>query len=225
MLDAAGCTCPTGFLWRGVYDTTGVQYKVPEWVVVEPDGLAEEEEGEAATGPTLVDAHVHAAPQLDGDDKDDVKLVRIRTSHNQRDVMISIRRKEFIVEIIEMLKKQAGVRRRYMLLNPRSLSLRRTCGCDNLSSYCKNVANNRSLIISPEFDLLMADVCIKTGKPSNRTRTGTTPTTMSLLRYFFRNSSARILHISPAFDLREYYFLEILAHFLTGHPPPCSVTS
>ncbi|KAF2145710.1 uncharacterized protein K452DRAFT_124314 [Aplosporella prunicola CBS 121167] len=42
VLDAAGLTCPTGELWRGVYDERGEEYKVPEWVVVEPVGLVEE---------------------------------------------------------------------------------------------------------------------------------------------------------------------------------------
>jgi hypothetical protein len=50
MLDAAGCTCPSGALWKGVYDPTGVLYKVPEWLVVEPEGLADEDEDEEVGG-------------------------------------------------------------------------------------------------------------------------------------------------------------------------------
>lgn len=111
MLDVTGCTCPTGLLWRGVYDATGVQYRVPEWVVVEPEGLEDEDNqdhGGAATGPASAGAQVDTAPNLD-DDEHDVKLVRARTSHNQKDLVLSVRRKEPVVSIIEKLKKQAEV--------------------------------------------------------------------------------------------------------------------
>ena len=50
MLDAAGCTCPTGELARGVYDERGRLYEVPDWVVGDPKDLVEAgdfyEEGE-----------------------------------------------------------------------------------------------------------------------------------------------------------------------------------
>ena len=49
VLDAAGCTCPTGEVWRGVFDERGEWYKVPEWVVVEPGGLVEEGESEGGS--------------------------------------------------------------------------------------------------------------------------------------------------------------------------------
>ncbi|KAK5171564.1 hypothetical protein LTR04_001587 [Oleoguttula sp. CCFEE 6159] len=39
VLDAAGCTCPSGTLRRGVYDERGVLYEVPAWVVADPDDL------------------------------------------------------------------------------------------------------------------------------------------------------------------------------------------
>ncbi|KAJ4367481.1 hypothetical protein N0V83_007064 [Neocucurbitaria cava] len=118
MLDVTGCTCPTGLMWRGVYDPTGIQYKVPEWVVVEPDGLAEEDEapGEAATNPAGAYAPVDGAQESDQGDEDDSVLVRARASHNQRDIMISVRRKQPVASIIERLKKQAEVRKRDSLL-------------------------------------------------------------------------------------------------------------
>lgn len=118
MLDVTGCTCPTGLMWRGVYDPTGIQYRVPEWVVVEPDGLAEEDEapGEAATGPAGAYASVDGAQESDEDDEDDSVLVRARASHNQRDIVISVRRKQPVASIIERLKKQAEVRKRDSLL-------------------------------------------------------------------------------------------------------------
>ena len=107
MLDATGCTCPTGCLWRGVYDSTGVMYKVPEWLIVEPEGLVEEssdDEGEAA-GPAEADK----AAELDDDDneEDDLVLVRIRNSRTQRDVPVNIRSKETVAAIVEKFRKHA----------------------------------------------------------------------------------------------------------------------
>ncbi|ORY15592.1 hypothetical protein BCR34DRAFT_454836, partial [Clohesyomyces aquaticus] len=42
ILDASGCTCPHGEIWRGVFGETGEWYKVPEWLVIEPAGLVED---------------------------------------------------------------------------------------------------------------------------------------------------------------------------------------
>lgn len=115
MLDVTGCTCPTGLLWRGVYDSTGVQYRVPEWVVVEPEGLAEgiaagEEDGNGAgAGSTSAVGHVDGANDPGDQTGNDVIVVRARTSHNQRDVRLSIRKNESIASIVEKIKKQAEV--------------------------------------------------------------------------------------------------------------------
>jgi hypothetical protein len=43
VLDAAGCTCPTGEVWRGIFDERGAFYQVPEWVVVDPANLLDED--------------------------------------------------------------------------------------------------------------------------------------------------------------------------------------
>ncbi|KAK8168697.1 hypothetical protein BKA80DRAFT_267665 [Phyllosticta citrichinensis] len=58
VLDASGGTCPTGQLWKGIYDELGNEYSVPEWVVIEPAGIVaddtrdddEEPESEDMTG-------------------------------------------------------------------------------------------------------------------------------------------------------------------------------
>ena len=43
LLDAAGCTCPTGEVARGVYDERGRLYELPDWVVGDPGDLVEDE--------------------------------------------------------------------------------------------------------------------------------------------------------------------------------------
>lgn len=99
MLDVTGCTCPTGLAWRGVFDATGVQYKVPEWVVVEPEGVVEEDEDEEGVG-----AEVEEEEEDEGDEEVDV---RVRTSHDSKDVTIRVHRKESVAKVIEKIKDEA----------------------------------------------------------------------------------------------------------------------
>ncbi|OAL50470.1 hypothetical protein IQ07DRAFT_427374 [Pyrenochaeta sp. DS3sAY3a] len=106
MLDVTGCTCPTGLLWRGVYDSTGVQYRVPEWVVVEPEGLVEE--GGAGGAAVVVGGVGKSDDGVVGEARnDEVWSVRIRTSHDQRDVLVWVRSKETVASIVEKVRKHA----------------------------------------------------------------------------------------------------------------------
>ncbi|KAL1791841.1 hypothetical protein ACET3X_009592 [Alternaria dauci] len=110
MLDANDCTCPTGLLWRGVYDPTGVQYKVPEWVVVQPEGLAEEGDmdDKDVAGHASSNAMQQNTPDdLVDDDSNGLVRVRLRTSHDQKDVLVVIRMRDTVATIIEKLKGQA----------------------------------------------------------------------------------------------------------------------
>jgi hypothetical protein len=111
-LETMECTCPTGCLWKGVYDSTGILYKVPEWLIVEPEGLvAEEADAELAGGPAGVAAANDGAQEDDNDDEDDEPVaVRVRVSCNGRDVVLKLRRREQISSIVEKLKQQAEVR-------------------------------------------------------------------------------------------------------------------
>jgi hypothetical protein len=111
MLDATDCTCPTGLLWNGVYDPPGNQYKVPEWVVVEPEGLAEEEvlldEGVAGLGGASAK---NEGMQEEDDTANEPVKVRVRMSHNQRDVLLDIGKRDSVATIVGKLKWQAKVR-------------------------------------------------------------------------------------------------------------------
>jgi hypothetical protein len=111
MLKATECTCPTGELWKGVYDSTGVMYKLEEWLVVEPEGLVEESdsEDEAPTGSAGAALGVDGAQESDGGDVDRV-VVRARISRTQRDVAVRIRKNEAVAAIVERIKRQAQVR-------------------------------------------------------------------------------------------------------------------
>jgi hypothetical protein len=112
MLDVTGCTCPTGLLWKGVYDTTGIQYKIPEWVVVEPEGLAEEEDMHDEGVAGLAGTSARKEDMYDDDEElttGERVSVRARTSHSQRDVVVSIGKKEAIASIVEKVKLKANV--------------------------------------------------------------------------------------------------------------------
>ncbi|XP_014555359.1 hypothetical protein COCVIDRAFT_27697 [Bipolaris victoriae FI3] len=98
MLDVTGCTCPSGLVWRGVFDATGVQYKVPEWVVVEPEGVVEEDDDEEEG----VGAEVE---EEEGGDEE--VNVRVRMSHDSKDVTVRVHRKESVAKIIEKIKDEA----------------------------------------------------------------------------------------------------------------------
>ena len=108
MLDVTGCTCPTGLLWRGVYDPTGVQYKVPEWVIVEPEGVGEDDDGKATSASVVVEEEEEEAGVETPGGGDEVN-VRIRTSHDQKDVSLKIRKRDSVSGIVEKLKQQVKV--------------------------------------------------------------------------------------------------------------------
>ncbi|KAH7559564.1 hypothetical protein BM1_04501 [Bipolaris maydis] len=97
MLDVTGCTCPTGLVWRGVFDATGVQYKVPEWVVVEPEGIVEEDEAEEGAGVEVEEE----------DESDEEVDVRVRMSHDSKDVIVRVHKKESVARVVEKVKDAA----------------------------------------------------------------------------------------------------------------------
>lgn len=105
LLDATECTCPNGMLWRGVFDGRGEWYRVPEWVVIEPEGLVEDEE---------VQGNAQAEGDKEGDEEaetlgEPVK-VRCRLSTTSQDYSVNIRRGERVASLISKLKRKAEVR-------------------------------------------------------------------------------------------------------------------
>lgn len=109
-LEAMECTCPTGCLWKGVYDSTGVMYKVPEWLIVEPEGIVPEGTDDDIKDDSLGAAADPEAAQEADDEDDEPVVVRARVSLNGRDVVLKLRRKEQVASIINKIKAQAEVR-------------------------------------------------------------------------------------------------------------------
>jgi hypothetical protein len=83
-------------------------YKIPEWLIVEPEGLvAEGELDEVAAGTA---SGADGAQESDNEADDELVLVRARVSRDGRDVTLKVRRKEPVASIVEKLKKEAQVR-------------------------------------------------------------------------------------------------------------------
>lgn len=108
LLDATECTCPNGMLWKGIFDGRGEWYRVPEWIVIEPEGLVEdvETEGKVSMDGASEDKEVEVETEALGEQ---VK-VRCRLSTNSQDHVVSIRKREKVASLIAKLKSKAGVR-------------------------------------------------------------------------------------------------------------------
>ncbi|OMP88147.1 hypothetical protein BK809_0002904 [Diplodia seriata] len=121
VLDAAGATCPTGEMWRGVFDEWGIEYRVPEWTVVEPAGVVEvdsDEEGEEDEGDG---AEEQSLAEEKGKGKmGEVVNVRARLSDRGTDVVVQVGMEERvsagIARIVEAAKLPATTRVRIAYL-------------------------------------------------------------------------------------------------------------
>jgi hypothetical protein len=110
-LETMECTCPTGCLWKGVYDSTGVMYRVPDWLIVEPEGLVAEGADDDVAGESAgAAAGVDGAQEAEDDEDDEPVVVRARISLTGRDVVLKIQRRSTIVSILDKIKKEAEVR-------------------------------------------------------------------------------------------------------------------
>lgn len=106
LLDATGCTCPTGQLWNRTYDDRGNEYRVPEWLVIEPTGIVDDESEEATQTVEDKTDEIMASDTVESDTE---FVVRVRLSESSHDSRITVRRRETIALIREKLKAQAQV--------------------------------------------------------------------------------------------------------------------
>ncbi|KAF2264546.1 hypothetical protein CC78DRAFT_533135 [Lojkania enalia] len=124
MLDAAGCTTPSGEIWKGIFDERGGYYRLEDWVVLEPSGLEEEDEiqlehqeGEHQTtqgeqqaleepNPELAAARFGKAAERSPDRVMHERIrVRCRVSNTGKDIVIQIDQSDK-VERLKFLLKQ-----------------------------------------------------------------------------------------------------------------------
>ena len=110
LLDATECTCPNGQLWRGVFDASGDWYKMPEWIVIEPEGLVEDEELSAEEdAPGATDGALEEEKNLEVEELGEQVKVRVRLSTDAKDVVILMRKNEKVSALITKLKQKTGV--------------------------------------------------------------------------------------------------------------------
>lgn len=113
VLDAMECTCPNGLIWRGVFDRRGEWYRVPEWIVVEPEGLVENGEEDSVGGSRKGKEAVHGAVDAEGERKSEelgeLVKVRCRLSTDGRDVVVKIHKGDRVDALIANLKVRAKV--------------------------------------------------------------------------------------------------------------------
>ncbi|KAJ4986650.1 ubiquitin domain-containing protein [Stagonosporopsis vannaccii] len=106
LLDAQECTCPTGQLWSRIYDDRGNEYRVPEWLVIEPTGIVEEGDSPVAKDTTAID----------DSEPDREFVVRVRVSETAADLRVSVRRRETIASIREKLRMQTQMAKEQQFL-------------------------------------------------------------------------------------------------------------
>ncbi|OJD37718.1 ubiquitin domain-containing protein [Diplodia corticola] len=121
VLDAAGATCPTGEMWRGVFDEWGIEYRVPEWAVVEPAGVVEVDDdgGEDDDGEDGVEEQSLAEEKGKGK-MGEIVNVRARLSDRGTDVVVQVGMEErvsaAVARIVEAAKLPATTRVRIAYL-------------------------------------------------------------------------------------------------------------
>ncbi|KAF1996824.1 hypothetical protein P154DRAFT_525259 [Amniculicola lignicola CBS 123094] len=108
LLDALACTCPTGEVWRGVFDEHGVWYKVPEWIVIEPEGLVDDDEEESIGGKEIEAGGGSA--RTEDERMGPVVKVRCRLSSTAKDYVIEMRPKDKLEVLIHRLREATGIR-------------------------------------------------------------------------------------------------------------------
>lgn len=122
LLDAASVTCPTGRLRDGVYDETGVAYKLPRHIVSDPVNMAVDleerhsEELEHKEGLSIVDGADET--DEDGLDRRDEKgkgrmgnplKIRARLSDRGTDVHLEIGDEQTVKTITRRIQDEVGV--------------------------------------------------------------------------------------------------------------------
>lgn len=131
MLDAAGCTCPTGEVWKGIFDERGAFYQLPDWTVGNPAELIEEDDDDepkveskdvATLGMEGDDTIVGAEEDRDNDHwLDDIDRekgkgrageevkIKARLSDRATDVVVLVGREEKVAVLVRKVKDKAGL--------------------------------------------------------------------------------------------------------------------
>lgn len=105
LLDATGCTCPTGELSRRIYGPDGVEYSINgnKWLVFEPVGLVSDEaaeEWERSGGRNI------PIVSMSGEDSGKTLTVKCRISDTGKDHIVELPYNAVVSELITELRKR-----------------------------------------------------------------------------------------------------------------------
>jgi len=113
LLEAAGCSCPTGNLGEGVWDERGVEYTMPRWVVANPVDMKEEEEDvseEKEVGEDNDEAAVGMG--VDSEEKGKARMgvdtfkIRVRLSDRGTDVLAEMVQGQSVKALIRRVQEE-----------------------------------------------------------------------------------------------------------------------
>jgi hypothetical protein len=121
LIDAAGCTCPSGDVWGkkgGIYDEFGEKYVVPTWIIGVPAGIVEG--GDDADEIKEVDVSPESGKGkkekgkgrmiVDEDTLSEGDLrVRVRMSHTARDVVVRTSNDDKVGRFLMRVRDEAKV--------------------------------------------------------------------------------------------------------------------
>jgi hypothetical protein len=121
VIDASGCTCPSGDVWGkkgGIYDELGEKYVVPAWIIGVPAGVVEggddgeevkDEDIAGSAGKTKQEkGKGRMVIQENPPDEGDLK-VRVRLSHTARDVVVRTAEDEKVGMLLHRVRDEAEV--------------------------------------------------------------------------------------------------------------------
>lgn len=135
LLDASGLTCPHGRIARGrsgrdrsikggIYDEAGNRYDVPEWVLMDPEDIVEDEGEKEIDGGGTADGESDDEGDITpgvyprrhkgkerAHDVGEVVRLRARLSDRSTDVVVEVGMLETIGVITERIREQARVQR------------------------------------------------------------------------------------------------------------------
>ncbi|KPM44796.1 hypothetical protein AK830_g1715 [Neonectria ditissima] len=131
ILSAAEISLPTGNLVNGVYDALGNYYQLPEWVVSDPENLAEEPDAGAKGDISIGGDDTTAEDDMTDDDDDDdddgeiegrkrekgkevidvreLVALRARLSETGRDIKLSITKSETVKSVARKIAHESNL--------------------------------------------------------------------------------------------------------------------
>lgn len=128
ILDAAGCTAPTGDLVNGVYDAQGAFYQLPEWVVCDPVQFVDIDKGKVIDKGEDIERDGEEEEYDEDEEEEENKRARRREEKGKgvlrgevmkvkarlsdrggKDLMVNMGREESVRVLIGRIKEEAGV--------------------------------------------------------------------------------------------------------------------